>query len=147
MLLFWPVSGHSLVLVYHAVRQKVRRSSQFWYSSTWRSAGCPPSYPLHPSPCYHKLHLTTLILTWLTTLYRAILFSRAESLSSVACYSERILFFFIAWFLISNEVVYWQCYLVFARLVPRETAAVFVQVVCTPYNHAPLHKVTSFKVT
>ena len=49
--------------------------------------------------------------------------------------------FFIAHFFKSNEVVYWQCYLVVTWLVLRETAAVSAQVLCTPYNHAPVYSV------
>ena len=36
-------------------------------------------------------------------------------------------------------------YLVVARLVPRETAAVSAAVTSTPFNHAPVYTVTSFK--
>ena len=35
---------------------------------------------------------------------------------------------------IPTEVVYLQCYLVATRLVPSETAAVLVHVLCTPYT-------------
>ena len=35
--------------------------------------------------------------------------------------------------------------LVFSWLLPHETAAVLVQVLCTPYNHAPVYSVTSCK--
>ena len=60
-------------------------------------------------------------------------------------------FFFIAHFSISTTVVnwqwHWQQYLVVAWLVPHETAAVSVQVLCTTYNQAPVYSVTSFKAT
>ena len=48
-------------------------------------------------------------------------------------------------FLIYTEVVYLQRCLAVAWLVPRETAAVSVQVLCTPFNHALVYSVTSFK--
>ena len=35
--------------------------------------------------------------------------------------------------------------MVVAWLVPRETAAVLAQFLCTPLNHAPVYSVTSFK--
>ena len=38
-------------------------------------------------------------------------------------------------------------FLVVAWLVPRETAAVSVQVLRTPFNYAPVYSVTSFKAT
>ena len=34
-----------------------------------------------------------------------------------------------------------------AWLMPRGTAAVSKQVLCTPFNHAPVYRVTSFKAT
>ena len=37
--------------------------------------------------------------------------------------------------------------LVFAWIVPRETADVSAQVLCTPYNHVSVYSVTSFKST
>ena len=46
--------------------------------------------------------------------------------------------------LIFTEVVYWQCCL---HGWPCETAVILVQVLCTPYNHAPIYSVTSFKAT
>ena len=42
-------------------------------------------------------------------------------------------------------MVYWKRYLDVTWLVPRETAAVSAKVVCTPYNHAPVYSVVSFK--
>ena len=36
-------------------------------------------------------------------------------------------------------MVYWQWSLVITWLVQRETAAVLVQVLCTPFSHAPLY--------
>ena len=50
------------------------------------------------------------------------------------------LWLFIAHFLISIQVVYLPRYLVVAWLVqyvPRETAALSAQALCTPFNHAP----------
>ena len=52
---------------------------------------------------------------------------------------------FVARFLISTEVVYWQRYLAVSCLVPREAAAVSAHVLCTPYNLAPVYSVTSCK--
>ena len=54
---------------------------------------------------------------------------------------------FKAQFWIFIKVVYWQCYLVVTWLVPHETAAVSTHVLCTPYNHAPVYSVTSFRAT
>ena len=51
-------------------------------------------------------------------------------------------FFF---FFIFTEAVHLQRYLVVTWLVPRQTAAVSAQVLCTPYNHSPVYSVTSFK--
>ena len=53
---------------------------------------------------------------------------------------------FQACFWISTEVVYLQCCLVVTTwLVPCETAAISVQVLCTPCGHAPVYNVTSFE--
>ena len=41
----------------------------------------------------------------------------------------------------------WSLYLIAAWLGPRETAAVSAQVLCAPYNHAPVYSVASFKTT
>ena len=46
-------------------------------------------------------------------------------------------FVFVLVLLISIKVAYLPRYLVVTWLVPRETAAVSVHVLCTPYNHAP----------
>ena len=43
-------------------------------------------------------------------------------------------------------MVYCQRCLVVTWLVPRKTAAVSAQVLCTPYNHAPVNAVTLLKV-
>ena len=43
--------------------------------------------------------------------------------------------------------MYPQLCLVVTWLVPREPAAVLVQVLCAPYNHAPVYSVKSFKAT
>ena len=48
-------------------------------------------------------------------------------------------------FLISTEVVYWQCYLVVTWLVPHETTAILAHVLCTPYNPAVVYMVTLFE--
>ena len=50
-------------------------------------------------------------------------------------------------YLVSTEVVYWQRCLVFAWLVPYETAAVSAQILCTPHNHAPVYNAILFKTT
>ena len=44
----------------------------------------------------------------------------------------------VARILTSTLVVYWQRSLVVAWLMPRETAAVSAQVLCTPFNHTPV---------
>ena len=54
---------------------------------------------------------------------------------------------FVPYCLISTEVMYWQRYLVVTWLVPPETAAASVHSLCSPYNHAPVYSITSFKVT
>ena len=46
-----------------------------------------------------------------------------------------------------HRMVYWQRCVVVTWLVQRETAAVSAQVLCTPYNHAQVHSVTSLKAT
>ena len=51
----------------------------------------------------------------------------------VACDSAIYLFIYL-----STEVVYWQRYWVVAWPLPRETAAVSANVLCTPFNHAPV---------
>ena len=43
--------------------------------------------------------------------------------------------------------MYWQCCLVVAWLVPRETAAISAQILCAPCNYAPIYSVTSSKAT
>ena len=48
---------------------------------------------------------------------------------------------------LSTQVVYLQHYLVVAWLVPCETAAILVYVLCTPYNLVPVYIVTSCKTT
>ena len=65
----------------------------------------------------------------------------------VACDAQWLTITFHSMFWISSEVVYLQCCLVVAWLVPRETAAVLAHVLCTPYSHAPVYSVTSFKAT
>ena len=46
-----------------------------------------------------------------------------------------------------SDQMHWQRYLVVAWLVPHEAAAVSALVLCTPYEHAPLYSVISFKAT
>ena len=50
--------------------------------------------------------------------------------------SVTVAFYSAVW--ISTEVLYLQRSLVVIWLVPRETAAVSVHGMCTPYNHAPV---------
>ena len=76
-----------------------------------------------------------------------------------ACDSKWVTVFFYSAFLfifilcvcvcvcLSPEVVCQQRYWVVAWLVPRETAAVSAQALCTPCNHALVYSVTSFKAT
>ena len=64
-------------------------------------------------------------------LYNAILCTRADSPHSHVILHEWIAFY--SMFLISTKVVCLQW------LVPHETAAVFAQILCMPYNHAPCH--------
>ena len=52
---------------------------------------------------------------------------------------------FTVCYLTATEVVYWQCCLVVAWLVPHETAVISAHVPRTPCNHAPVYGVTSFK--
>ena len=61
MLLFWPVSVDSWVLVYYAnasSQKKVCRSSHSWHTSSWHFLEGLTLYPTHPSANYHTLHLT-----------------------------------------------------------------------------------------
>ena len=59
---------------------------------------------------------------------------------TVSCYS--------AYFIIHESgLLSDSALLVAAWLVPRETAAVSVQVLRTPFNYAPVYGVTSFKAT
>ena len=98
--------------------------------------------------CWHFPVLFQLKHYYWLLLYSTILCSRADSLHSCHMWfwmSDCIIFQCI--FLISTEVVYWQNYLVVAWLVSRETAAISAQVLCTPFNHAPVYSVTSFKAT
>ena len=77
-------------------------------------------------------------------LYSPILHSRADSLRSHVILDERIpfysaLYFFLIFFFLN---IYRSGVLTaLAWLVPRETAAVSAQVLCTPYNHAPCHHI------
>ena len=70
----------------------------------------------------------------------SLLSSRITALISHVILNEQLYPFFInhisSYFLISTEVMYRQHYLVVAWLVPRETAALSAQVLCTPFNHA-----------
>ena len=60
--------------------------------------------------------------------------------SHVRCGSKwGTLSFHSKYFFISTEMAYWQRSLVVAWLVPRETAAVSAQVLCTPFNRAPVY--------
>ena len=43
--------------------------------------------------------------------------------------------------------IHLQCCLVVTWPVPRETAAVSAHIMCTPYNHAEVYSVASFKAT
>ena len=65
----------------------------------------------------------------------------------VACDSKRAAVAFYGVFWTSTDVVDLQCCLVVIWLVPRETAAILAQVLCTPYNHALFYNVTLFKAT
>ena len=47
--------------------------------------------------------------------------------------------------IISTEVVFWQHCLVVTWVVPHETVAVLVHILCTPYNHAPVYSVNLWK--
>ena len=68
-------------------------------------------------------------------LYSAILLSR---LTALACGSTWVTSFIARFFLFLN-IHRSGVLIALAWLVPHETAAVSVQVLCTPYNHAPCH--------
>ena len=90
----------------------------------------------------------TVIDYYCSLLYNAVLRSHSHSLRSCRMrisMSDCILLQRV--FLISTEMVYFTAYLVVAWPVPRETAAVSARVLCTPFNHAPIYSVTSFKAT
>ena len=78
---------------------------------------------------------------WWLLLYSAILRSRADSLHLLVTQHKWIAFY--SMFLnIHRSVVL----TVLARLVTHETAAILVQVLCTPYNHGPCHFMQKCKV-
>ena len=62
----------------------------------------------------------------------------------VACDSEWVTVAFYNTFF----NIHWSGVLtvMFAWLVPRKTGAIWAQVLCTPYKHAPVYSVVSFKV-
>ena len=66
---------------------------------------------------------------WWLLLYSAILRSRSDSLHVIL--HERLAFYSAFLNIRWSAVIKW--------LVPHETAAVSVQVLCTPYNHVPCH--------
>ena len=71
---------------------------------------------------------------WWLLLYSAILHSQADSLDACLILHEWIAFY--STFL----NIHWSSVLTaLAWLVPHETAAVSVQVLCTPYNHVSCH--------
>ena len=78
-------------------------------------------FPLIPNCCW-------------SLLYSAILRSRADSLRSHVILHEWIAFDSVFLNIHRSGVL-----TALAWLVPRETAAVSAQVLCTPYNHAPWH--------
>ena len=71
---------------------------------------------------------------WWLLLYSAILRSRADSLRSHVILHEWLAFYSAVLHIHRSDVL-----TALAWLVPRETAAVSAQVLCTPYNHAPCH--------
>ena len=72
--------------------------------------------------------------------YIALFSALLSRLTVLACGSTGVTSFIarfvVVCFLISTEVVYFTA---LAWLVPHETAAISVQVLCTPYNNAPGH--------
>ena len=72
--------------------------------------------------------------------------SRADSLGSCQITSEWLSLFTVH-FWTAIKAVYSQRCLVVTWLVPRETAAISVRILCTPYSHAPVYSVMSFKAT
>ena len=74
----------------------------------------------------------------LLLLYSAILHSWAESLLSHVIIHERLALYSAFWNSHQSGVL-----TALAWLVPHETAAIWVQVPCTPYNHAPCHLMQS----
>ena len=70
--------------------------------------------------------------------YIALFSTLLSRLTALVCGSTWVTSFIARFFKISTEVVYLQV-TALAWLVPHETAAVSVQVLCTPYNHAPCH--------
>ena len=78
---------------------------------------------------------------WLMIAYIVLFYTLLSRLTALACVStwvtSFIAFFFFFFFLIN---IHWSGVLTaLAWLVPRETAAVSAQVLCTPYHHAPCH--------
>ena len=165
MLLFLPVSVGSLVLVYHAnasSQWKVRRTSCFWHISSWPFLYGMTLDPSHPSPACHTMHFIIISSSSgssrsnSSTVVDIIIIERYSMLSS------RLIA--LMWHAILNEWLHSfssflkrivqhstkrftdSCLLV-TWLVHRKTAAVSAQVLCTPYNHAPIYSSTSFKGT
>ena len=88
---------------------------------------------------------TCACLIWLIDdcLYSAVLRSRADSLRSHVILCEWQAFYIVGFFFIIHRSAVLTL-TALAWLVPRETAAISAQVVCTPYNHTPCHFMQSY---
>ena len=103
----------------------------------WEGEGVAPSATFSALNPY-RFHTTVskwLWWWWWLLLYSAVLRSRADSLRSHVILSTWVTSFYSAFL----NIHYSGVVTALAWLVPRETAAVTAQVLCTPYNHAPCH--------
>ena len=145
--------------LFQATKRRARHLQKHWYewnTSTWLSLAAEvccgmqaPRPNLHSitnlcgnqrcSDFVHIIICSCLIWWWWLLLYSAILCSRADSLRSHAILHEWLAFY-SAFLNIHRSGVLRAL----AWLVPRETAAISAQVLCTPYNHAPCHFMQSY---
>ena len=103
------------------------------------------------APVFRRVTLSLSYYSWVKSLWRSATFrSRLSRLTVLMSHLILTVPSFLSFFLIfflSTEVAYWQCYLAVAWLVPRETATVSAQVLCAPFNQAPVYSVISFEAT
>ena len=88
----------------------------------------------------HGLTFFLILIDWLMIAYIALFSALLSRLTALACGSTWVTSFFIAFFFFFFFLIHRSGVLTaLAWLVAHETAAVWAQVLCTPYNHAPCH--------